>query len=339
MKAKINVGLLAYGMSGKIFHAPFIHLNNGFNFVAVTERHTKQAALDYPGVKSYDTVDELIADENIDLVIVNTPNYTHYDYTKKCLLAGKHVLVEKPFTATVAQAKELFALAKQVGKTALVYQNRRFDSGFKITKEIIASGKLGKLTEVYFRFDRYRSEIGAKSFKEDPDYEASGLQYDLGPHLIDQAIALFGKPERFYKVLANNRQNSKVDDYFFIHLAYPNNLNVYLTATLLAADIPPAFVVNGALGSFSKNHGDVQEAQLLRGMKPSDEGYGVEIAEDAGKLTLVTADGGREVVTVTSPKGNYAELFEDVYQTIVNNVDYPIKEADIIAQLEILEVE
>lgn len=328
---------MAYGMSGKVFHAPFIHLNDGFNFVAVTERSKKQAAQDYPGVVSYNTIDELIADETIDLVIVNTPNYTHYEYAKKCLLAGKHILVEKPFTATVEQAKELFVLAKEVGKKALVYQNRRFDSGFKITKEIIESGKLGKLTEIYFRFDRYRSEVGAKTFKEDPNYEASGLQYDLGPHLIDQAIALFGKPERFYKILANNRQNSKVDDYFFIHLAYPNQLNVYLIATLLAADIPPAFVVNGALGSFSKNHGDVQEAQLLKGMKPSDEGYGMEITEDAGKLTLVTADGGREVVTIASPQGNYAELFEDVYQAIVNNKPYPITEEDIIAQLAILE--
>lgn len=328
---------MAYGMSGKVFHAPFVHLNDGFNFVAVTERSKKQAAQDYPDVTSYDTIDELIADENIDLIIINTPNYTHYEYAKRCLLAGKHILVEKPFTATVAQAKELFDLAKSVGKKALVYQNRRFDSGFKITKEIIESKKLGKLTEVYFRFDRYRNEIGPKLFKEDNSYEASGLQYDLGPHLIDQAIALFGKPERFYKVLANNRANSKVDDYFFIHLSYPDNLNVYLTATLLAADIPPAFVVNGALGSFSKNHGDVQESQLLNGMRPSDEDYGIEVAADAAKLTLVTADGGREVNTLKSPKGNYGDLFEAVYQTVINNVAYPITEEEIIAQLEILE--
>lgn len=337
MRPKINVGLMAYGMSGKVFHAPFVHQNDGFNFVAVTERSKKQAAQDYPNITSYDNIDQLVADDNIDLVIINTPNYTHYEYAKKCLLAGKHILVEKPFTATVAQAKELFALANEVGKHALVYQNRRFDSGFKITKQVVDSGKLGTLTEIYFRFDRYRNEIGPKVFKEDPSYDASGLQYDLGPHLIDQAIALFGKPEKFYKVLANNRDNSKVDDYFFIHLSYPNQLNVYLTATLLAADIPPAFVVNGALGAFSKNHGDVQEAQLLKGMKPSDEGYGLEIAKDAGKLTLVNSDGGRDVSLLASPLGNYGELFEAVYQTIVNDQPYPISQEDIIAQLEILE--
>lgn len=328
---------MAYGMSGKVFHAPFVHLNDGFNFVAVTERSKKQAAQDYPSVTSYNTIDELIVDENIDLIIINTPNYTHYEYAKKCLEAGKHILVEKPFTATVAQAKELFDLARTVGKKALVYQNRRFDSGFNVTKKIIESGKLGKLVEIHFRYDRYRNEIGVKTFKEDSAFEASGLSYDLGPHLLDQAIALFGKPDRFYKVLANNRQDTKVDDYFFIHLAYPSQLNVYLTSTMLAADIPPAFVVSGSLGSFSKNHGDIQESQLLKGMKPSDEGYGIEIAEDAGKLTLVTDDGGREITTVVSPKGNYDELFEAVYQTIANNQPYPITEEDIIAQLEILE--
>lgn len=337
MGIQINVGLMAYGMSGKVFHAPFVHLNDGFNFVAVTERSTKQVEKDYPDVKSYDTIEELIADENIDLIIINTPNYTHYEYAKKCLQAGKHILVEKPFTATVAQAKELFALAEKKGKKALVYQNRRFDSGFKLTKEVIDSGKLGKLTEVHFRYDRYRNEIGPKVFKEDSDYEASGLQYDLGPHLLDQAIALFGKPTKVSKTLTSYRENSKVDDYFFIHLSYPNQVNVYLTSTMLAADIPPAFVVNGMMGSFSKNHGDTQEAQLLKGMKPSDEGFGIEDVADAGKLTLVTPGGGREVSILTSPKGNYSELFEAVYDTIALNKPYPITEEDVITQLEILE--
>ena len=328
---------MAYGMSGKVFHAPFISASEKFDFVAVTERNIKRAAQDYPGVTSYDTVEELILDENIQLVIINTPSYTHYGFAERCLNAGKHILVEKPFTATAAQANALFALAENVGKKIMVYQNRRFDSGFKLTRDIISSGKLGKLTDVSFRFDRYRNEIGPKVFKEDDAFEASGLQYDLGPHLLDQAIALFGKPERYYKVLSKNRQNTKVDDYFFIHLTYPNQLNVYLTATMLAAAIPPAFVVNGAMGSFSKNHGDVQETQLLKGIKPSHDDYGVELPENAATLTLVTADGGREVSVLTSPRGNYVELFEAVYQTIVSGQPFPITEEDIIAQLEILE--
>ena len=337
MKSKIKVGLLAYGMSGKVFHAPFVSESENFDFVAVVERNTKKAAKDYPGLLSYGTVDELIFDENIQLVIINTPSYTHYDFAERCLLAGKHILVEKPFTATVAQAQALFALAVKVGRKIMVYQNRRFDSGFKLTREIIASGKLGKLTDVYFRFDRYRNEIGPKVFKEDSAYEASGLQYDLGPHLLDQAIALFGRPTSFYKVLEKNREGSKVDDYFFLHLSYPNQLNVYLTATLLAAHIPPAFVVNGALGSFEKNHGDTQEKQLIMGMKPYYESFGVEDPADAAKLTLVTADGGREISVLPALKGNYGELFQAVYETIRFDKPYPITEDDIIAQLEILE--
>eukprot|EP01137_Pigoraptor_chileana_P011023 Opistho-2@61269 len=174
MEQIINTGLLAYGMSGKVFHAPFIHAHSGFKLHAIVERSKQLAVNDYPSIISYQSIDALLLDDAIDLVIVNTPNFTHYDYTKQALLAGKHVLVEKPFTATVAQAKEVFALAKSVGKKVLVYQNRRYDSGFNAVKDVINSGKLGKLVEVHFRYDRYRNEISPKFFKEEP-YPASGL--------------------------------------------------------------------------------------------------------------------------------------------------------------------
>ena len=336
MNGKINTGLLAYGMSGKVFHAPFIATHEGFNLKGIVERTKKLAQLDYPEIISYNSVDELINDETIDLVIINTPNNTHYEYAKQALKAGKHILVEKPFTATTAQAKELFALAKSVGKKALVYQNRRYDSGFNAVKKVIESGKLGKLVEIHFRYDRYRNEISPKAFKEEL-VEATGLQYDLGPHLIDQAIALFGKPLKFNKILSKNREHTKVDDYFAIQLTYPNDLNIFLTASMLVADIGDAFVVNGMLGSFRKNHADVQEAQLLKSMKPTEEGYGIENPTDAGKLTLVTADGGRTTELVSSERGNYPGIFEAVYKNIVNDIAYPITDDDILAQLEILE--
>lgn len=323
-------------MSGKIFHAPFLTNHHGFELMAVVERHQKNAVNDYPAICSYDSVDDLIADENIELIVINSPNYTHYEYAKKSLLAGKHVLIEKAVTATKAEVEELFELGRKIGKKVMVYQNRRYDSGFKITKSIIESGQLGKLNEVHFRFDRYRSGISPKTFKESTAYAASGLLYDLGPHLLDQAIAIFGKPQNFYKVLANNRENSEVDDYFFIHLSYPNNLNVYLTATLLAAYIPPAFVVNGSRGTFFKNHGDIQEAQLLKGMKPSDENYGIENHEDVGTLCLVTSETDRAYSNPASPQGNYGEIFEAVYQTIANDKAYPISEEEILIQMEIL---
>lgn len=336
MEPQINTGLLAFGMSGKVFHAPFIATHPGFNLKGIVERTKKLAQYDYPEITSYNSVDELINDPTIDLVIINTPNNTHYEYAKQALNAGKHILVEKPFTATTAQAKELFALAKSVGKKALVYQNRRYDSGFNATKKVIESGKLGKLVEVHFRYDRYRNEISPKTFKEEL-VEATGLQYDLGPHLLDQAIALFGKPLKFNKILSKNRVNTKVDDYFAIQLSYPDELTVFLTASMLVTDIRDAFVVNGMMGSFRKNHADVQEAQLLKNMKPTDEGYGIENPADAGKLTLVTEDGGRVSEVVESEKGNYPAIFEAVYQNIVNDISYPISEDDILTQLEILE--
>jgi len=336
MNNKINTGLLAYGMSGKVFHAPFISTHQGFNLKGIVERNHKSAQKDYPEIISYNSVDELLKDDSIDLVIINSPNNTHFEYAKQALRAGKHILVEKPFTATTVQAKEIFALAKSVGKKALVYQNRRYDSGFNAVKKVINSGKLGKLVEVHFRYDRYRNEISPKSFKEEL-VEATGLQYDLGPHLLDQAIALFGKPIKFNKILSKNRLNTKVDDYFAIQLTYPNELNVFLTASMLVADINNAFVINGMLGSFTKNHADVQEAQLLKGMKPTDEGYGIENSADAGQLTLVTDNGGRVVEIVASEKGDYAGIFEAIYQNINHNVPYPITENDILAQLEILE--
>lgn len=332
----INTGLLAYGMSGKVFHAPFVNAHPGFKLYAIVERRHKTAANDYPSIISYDSTEELLADPAIDLVIINTPNYTHYEYAKKALMAGKHILVEKPFTATTAEAQEIFDLAESLGKKALVYQNRRYDSGFNAVKKVIESGALGKLVEVHFRYDRYRNEISPKFFKEEP-YPASGLSYDLGPHLLDQAISLFGKPNSFHKVTSKNRANTQVDDYFAIQLSYPDELNVFLTASMLVPAISSAFVLHGTMGSFTKNHADVQEEQLLKGMKPTDEGYGIEAATDAGLLTTVTSDGGRETKLIDSEKGDYIALFEAVYQNIVHNIPYPITASDILTQLHILE--
>lgn len=331
----IQTGLLAYGMSGQVFHAPFIHHHAGFNLCAVVERHQKNAQKDYPAVISYNRVDELLADKEIELVIVNTPNFTHFNFAKQALQAGKHVLVEKPFTATVAEAEALLALANRVGKQVFVYQNRRYDSGFNAFKNVLQGNRLGKLVEVHFRFDRYRNEISPKAFKEEP-MPASGLLYDLGPHLLDQAISLFGKPENFYKTTSINRTGSKVDDFFHLHLVYAD-LNVFITSSMLVPSMGPSFIAHGAYGSFSKNFGDVQEDQLKAGMPPTDERYGVEKAEDAGLLTVVTERNGREALPVVAPKGDYMLLFDALYQSLVKGIPFPIKNSDILIQLSILE--
>jgi scyllo-inositol 2-dehydrogenase (NADP+) len=336
MNREIITGILAYGMSGKVFHVPFIHNHPGFKLHAITERNTKQAESDYPGIISYDAIDDLINDPAIELVIINTPNYTHYEYATKALKAGKHILVEKPFTATTDEAKELFELADSAGKQIFFYQNRRWDSDFCAVRQVIESGVLGKLNEVHFRYDRYRNVIGPKTFKEEP-YSASGLMYDLGPHLIDQAVSIFGKPETFHKILGKNRKGTKVDDYFSIHLGYPNSVNVFVHANLLLVDALPAFVLHGENGSLHKKRADIQEEQLLKGMKLGDEGYGIELPGNEGKLTLIDQEGNKSVQKVESLEGSYLPLFDAVYESIANNAPYSVTREQVFIQLEILQ--
>lgn len=336
MEKIINTGLLAYGMSGKLFHAPFLSVHPGFNLSAVTERNEQKAPKDYPGITSYNSIDELMDDPAIDLVVVNTPNYSHYDYTRQALLKGKHVLVEKPFAATAEEAQALFDLAREVGKQVFVYQNRRWDSDYLAVKQVIDSGVLGKLAEVHIRFDRYRNTIGPKTFKEEL-VPATGLQYDLGAHLLDQAINLFGKPLNFYKILGLNRQGTKVDDYFHFHLEYPDSLQVFVCSSMLVPDPQAAFVVHGEQGSLVKDRADIQEAQLLKDIRPGSEGYGEEPVELAATLTRMNPDGSKRQEQLVSETGSYMPLFDGVYQGIVNNVPYAVTEEQVLTQLRILE--
>ncbi|TWR29994.1 oxidoreductase [Mucilaginibacter pallidiroseus] len=337
MSSTIVTGLMAYGMSGRIFHAPFIHTHPGFKLKAVVERSKKKAAETYPDIISYDAVEDLLNDEEIELIIVNTPNNTHLEYALRAMEAGKHVLLEKPAAATVADVKLLFDTARRLNKHVMLYQNRRYDSGFLATKQVIESGRLGNVFEVIFRMDRYKAVIGPKSFKESKEMPANGIVYDLGAHLVDNAIALFGKPLSFTKTTGIYREGSEVPDYFNFHLIYPNQLNVYLTSGLLIAGDYPGFVVNGTLGSFVKNRTDVQEAQLDKGMMPDDAEYGIEPAGNEGVLTLVDIDNQKHTELVPSLKGDYNQIFEAVYHTIRNNALYPITEEQIAWQLELLE--
>ena len=197
MAQLIKTGLLSFGMSGKIFQAPFIDRHEGFELTAVTERSKKLAQNIYPHITSYNSVEELLADGSIELVVVNTPNFTHHEFAIQALRAGKHVLLEKPFATSVEEAKGIFEEARRQDRYVLAYHNRRHDSDFRSVKEVVASGLLGQLTEVYIRFDRYRPGIGQKAFKETKDTAGSGLLYDLGPHLIDGLLSLFGMPESY----------------------------------------------------------------------------------------------------------------------------------------------
>lgn len=335
MKDTIKTGLLSFGMSGQLFHAPFVNAHDGFELTAVVERSKKQAHTSYPYIKSHDSVEAILDDESIELVIVNTPNTTHFDFTQKALEKGKHVLTEKPFTITPDQAKQLFGLAKKEGRNALPYQNRRFDSDFLSVKKVLDSGKLGKLVEVHFRFDRYDLAIGPKAGMESP-VPGSGLFYDLGPHVLDQIISIFGIPLHWTKSLGHFRPGTQVDDYAHIHLTYPDALQVFVTTSLLVADTKPAFVLNGTKGSFVKRRADIQEDQLLAAMSPKDDSYGVEGNDQEGVLMTIAEDGSKKSEMIRSAKSNYLNMFDAVYETIRNGKPYPITQKQVLAQLEIL---
>ena len=337
MATPIVTGLMSYGMSGRIFHAPFLYTHPGFKLKAVTERSKKTATERYPDITSYDSIDALLADDEIELIVVNTPNDTHFELATQALKAGKHVLIEKPAAGTVAEVRALYEMAEAQNKQLFIYQNRRWDSDFLSVKQVIDSGELGKLIEVTFRFDRYKPLLSPKAFKETGDLMANGLVYDLGPHLLDQVISLFGKPVRYFKTTSVNREGSQVVDYFSFQLEYPDGLNVVIASGLLIAQPMPAFVLHGSLGTYVKDRVDVQEMQLDQNMMPTDAHYGLEPEGVEGKLTTFNADGDKIVKTLTSLKGDYTGLFEAVYQSIRNQQPYPITKENILTQMELLE--
>ena len=332
----IRTGLLAYGMSGKLFHAPFIAAHPGFGLHAVAERHGARMAVDYPGIRSYQSVAELLADPAIELVIINTPSGLHVEQARQALLAGKHVLVEKPVAATAAEWYALRALARQQGRQLLAYQNRRWDTDFGAVRRVVESGQLGQLIEAHFRYDRYKMALNTKVFKEEPG-PAVGLAYDLGPHLVDQAVALFGRPLGVRKVQGHFRPGGRVDDFFSFHLRYPAGLNVWLTAGLLVAAPGPAYVLHGTQGSYQKGRTDPQEAQLLAGLRPTDPAYGQELPGSDGHLTLAGPDGALGTQRDPAPLGNYLGLFDAVAQTIRHGRPYPVRAEEVAWQMEILE--
>ncbi|HEY0895555.1 MAG TPA: Gfo/Idh/MocA family oxidoreductase [Sphingobacteriaceae bacterium] len=337
MQQPIISGILSYGMSGKVFHAPFLSRHPGFRLRAVTERSRKLAKTDYPDIISYDSVEELLADPEISLVVVNTPNNTHAEFAKKALAAGKDVLVEKPFATSAAEAREVFELGKSLGRKVLVYQNRRYSSDFMAAKAVVESGELGRIIEVHLRFDRYRNFIGPKVFKESP-VPGSGIFYDLGAHMIDQAISLFGKPVKSAKTLGRYREGTQVDDYGTIHLKFENDLNVFITVSMLVAAPTPAIVIHGTNGSFIKELCDTQEEQLMAGRFPDEPGFGQEPAGMEGRLTTVGETGEKKTVPVPSLVGRYMEVFNDVYDAIRQGKPYPVREDQILSQMELLEM-
>lgn len=303
-------------MSGVVFHAPFILNHPGYNLYAILERTKNITKEKYPQAKQYRDLDEMLKDEKIDLVIVNTPNVTHYEFAKIALNAGKHVVIEKPFAPSTANCEELIALANEKNKILTVFHNRRYDSDFLAIKNVLNEGWIGEIKEAEFHYDRFDSNLSYKLHKEINE-KGTGCLYDLGSHLIDQALVLFGVPEYVFADIFIMRPVSKVDDYFEL-LLYYNNFRVRLKASYQVREAIPAFVLHGSKGSFVKHRSDVQERNLLSGRMPNETGWGTELEESAG---LLNTELNGEVVRkkIVSPQGNYMHYYDSLYKTICNN--------------------
>jgi scyllo-inositol 2-dehydrogenase (NADP+) len=330
----INTALCSFGMSGWVFHAPFIEADPRFRLYGVWERTKNLANEKYPGTRTFRSLEDLLADDGIELVVVNTPSITHYDYAKLSLLAGKHMIVEKPFTATVAEAEELIGIAKDKDRKLFVFQNRRFDSDYKTIKKILDEGWLGRMIDAEFRYDRYVPELSPKQHKETPT-PAVGCLYDLGSHLIDQAIQLFGMPGSVFADLAINRPNSKVDDYFDLKLFYPAH-RVTLKSSYYVREPLPGYVLHGEFGSFIKPKTDVQEADLVDGKKPGNNNWGIEPFAQRGLLHTLK-DGKLVKETIPSLPGNYGEFYSGVYATIRENAEPIVSGEDGLKVIKVIE--
>lgn len=325
----VKTALLAYGGSGKLFHAPFLNVHEGYELIGAWERSKKNIQKDYPQTKSFDSLEDVLQSD-AELIIVNTPIYTHYEYAKKALEAGKHVLVEKAFVATSSEAEELDNIAIEKNLKLCVYQNRRWDSDFLTTQNILQSGELGEILEAEIRFERYNPNLSPKAWKE-KNQPGSGILMDLGAHIIDQALVLFGWPEAVFADIRTLRPNSEVNDFFDILLFYPNN-RVRLKATFFAKEQLPGYVLQGRNGSFIKMRGDVQEDDLKLGKMPNRDNWGTENKKLEAILNI-----GEHRKKIETLQGNYLGLFDDLYRSIVMDEEVPVPASEAVKSLKIME--
>lgn len=319
--APINTALCSFGMSGYVFHAPFISANPKFNFYGVLERSKSLAKEKYPKVKTFRALEEILVDENVELVIVNTPSITHFELTKQVIMAGKNVVVEKPFTATVKQAEELIQLAKEQNVKLSVYHNRRYDSDFKTVKNIVEEGLLGEIIDAEIHYDRFDPILSYKVHKELPT-AAVGSLYDLGSHLIDQTLVLFGQPKAVYADLDTFRPNSKVEDFFDVKLYYDTH-RVILKSSYFVREALPGNIFHGTKGSFIKSKADVQEKELQAGKIPGVKDWGTELESENG-LLHTEKDGEIIHRYIPTLKGNYMEFYDGIYDAIRNDKPVPV---------------
>ncbi|AFL89090.1 putative dehydrogenase [Terriglobus roseus DSM 18391] len=324
----VRVALLGYGYVGKTFHAPLIQAVDGLELSLVGSSRPEAVHERIPGVRVAAVADAAI-DADVDLVVIATPNDSHFPLAAAALRAGKHVVIDKPFTITLQEAEDLAAIAQEHGRLLSVFHNRRWDSEILATEQVLQSGVLGEVTHFECHMDRYRPNVRQR-WREDPG-PGAGLWFDLGPHMIDQALHLFGMPLSVQGSLATLRRGGQTDDWGHAILFYPH-MRVVLHASLLVSGGGPRTQMHGTLGSWAKFGADTQEPQLQRGMSPLDPEFGID--PDEG----VFYEGASGAQTRTpSPRGCQQRFYEGMRDAITSGGPLPIGTQEAVAVMKVLE--
>jgi scyllo-inositol 2-dehydrogenase (NADP+) len=332
----LRVGLAGFGLGGRAFHAPFITTNPRLQLTHVLQRRGDDAAELYPGVRVVREFEELLdPGAGIQLVVIATPNPTHGPFALRALESRKHVVVDKPFAVSADEARNVIDASRRVNRIVAPYQNRRWDGDFLTVRALLERGWLGDVEGFESRLDRWRPEIPAGRWKEEPA-AGSGLLFDLGPHLIDQCLALFGAPDSIGAQMAAERPGSRVDDRFELALEYAN-FTAKLGARLMAKDADARFRMTGSHGHYVKRGVDPQEAPLRRGERPQGPDWGVEPPADWGAL-VATIDSLRVEGVVRTLRGDYGGFYDNLCDTIEGTATLAVSPEDAVKTLRIIEL-
>ncbi|CAE6714217.1 oxidoreductase [Xanthomonas arboricola] len=333
MPKPFNLAVVGYGYVGRTFHAPLIAGTPGLALHSVVSSKPQQVQADFPDVIVLADLETALADPALDAVVLATPNQTHAPYALQALAAGKHVLVDKPFALDAAQAREVVAAAAAAGRIVSVFQNRRWDADFLTVRRLIDEGQLGEVVEFHSHFDRFRPQV--RDRWRESDIPGAGLWYDLGPHLLDQALQLFGTPQAIGADLQRQRNQARSDDYFHVTLRYPR-LRVILHAGSLVADSGLRFAVHGTRGSYLKHGLDTQEDQLRAGRRPGTAGWGVDPLP--GTLTRVDDEGRVHTHQPDTTPGDYRQCYAAFRDALAGAGPAPVSGADAVQVMELLEL-
>lgn len=330
----IKTGIVGYGKSAKIFHAPLIKNVQDLELYCVVERSSNDAIRNYPDVEVFRSFKEILKDDSTELLIITTPNHLHFSMAREALSAGKHVVIDKPFTVTFEEANKLIELANKMELKLSVFQNRRWDGDFMTVKKLIRDHKVGEPVEVVSTFNRFRNQFKEDAWRESSQ-PGSGVLYDLGPHLVDQSIQIFGKPDQIYADIRAQR-GGITDDYFELDLYYPN-LKVKVKAGVLVADPSPRFTVRGTEGAFVTFGLDPQEENLKEGKAPDSSESSSD--ENSSWGNLYKWSGAKMIEEkVKIATGNYSTFYEKMAAAINGEGELPVDPNDAAFTIFLIEL-